>query len=275
MDETRGNANSVPDEPTIKRESKLRPTKTLPTDRITFDNQLKILRAWAAASMSGKTATNEDVAAAVGMKASTITLANPFFASIGLLTKTESGYNPASVVLDFFRATDWDEASAALKLAPVIRDTWFALALMPTLAVGGNMSEETAIGRLADAASATKEYKSQLSILIDYLNASGLLVKEGDQIKKGRLTSSRSPADESTNTVIQPKGSPPPSPRNSEPKVEPANGVSFDVSLRVDMAEFATWSPDRIKAFFNGLATVLSAKAGMEREYNDKGPGGV
>ena len=32
--------------------------------------------------------------------------------------------------------------------------------------------------------------------------------------------------------------------------------VQFDVSVRVDMKEFAGWKPDRIAAFFSGIAQV-------------------
>ena len=42
----------------------------------------------------------------------------------------------------------------------------------------------------------------------------------------------------------------------------PAEGkVQFHISVRVDMAEFATWKPARIAAFFNGIAQVLATKA--------------
>src|SRR5437867_10717172 len=67
-----------------------RPSKYLPTERITFAKQLDILRAWAAASgPAGKVATNDDVAEIVRMQPSTVSLANPFLASGGLIVKTD------------------------------------------------------------------------------------------------------------------------------------------------------------------------------------------
>src|SRR5437879_2468995 len=57
-----------------------RPTKYLPTPRITFNKQLDILRAWAAASgPTGRVASNGAVAEIVKMQPSTVSLAKPFF----------------------------------------------------------------------------------------------------------------------------------------------------------------------------------------------------
>ena len=44
--------------------------------------------------------------------------------------------------------------------------------------------------------------------------------------------------------------------------------VEFHVNVRVDMKEFGGWPPERIAAFFNGIAAVLAAKGAIERESN-------
>lgn len=36
---------------------------------------------------------------------------------------------------------------------------------------------------------------------------------------------------------------------------------NLNISIQVDMAEFATWRPECIQAFFCGVAEVLAAKA--------------
>ncbi|MGH9555713.1 MAG: hypothetical protein ACRD2Y_07810, partial [Terriglobales bacterium] len=72
--------------PHPKSKATARPTKILPTDRITFTRQLDILRAWAAISgPMGKIATNNAVADVVKMQASTVSMANAFLNSVGLL----------------------------------------------------------------------------------------------------------------------------------------------------------------------------------------------
>ena len=45
----------------------------------------------------------------------------------------------------------------------------------------------------------------------------------------------------------------------------PGGGFDFSVSVHVDMAEFGGWKPERINAFFRGIAEVLAAKADIER----------
>jgi len=49
----------------------------------------------------------------------------------------------------------------------------------------------------------------------------------------------------------------------------PTEGVvQFHVAVPVDMKEFAGWSPDRITAFFSGIAQVLAAKRTIEKEVS-------
>jgi hypothetical protein len=47
---------------------------------------------------------------------------------------------------------------------------------------------------------------------------------------------------------------------------QPTEGVvQFHISVKVEMAEFSNWKPDRIAAFFGGIAQVLAAKAAVEK----------
>src|SRR2546421_437888 len=74
-----------PDESAAPRK-RTRPKKVLPTDRIAFDKQLDVLRAYVIESHEGeRPATNQQIADRVGMTHSTVSLANPFFADIGLI----------------------------------------------------------------------------------------------------------------------------------------------------------------------------------------------
>lgn len=246
-----------------------RPTKYLPTPRITFSKQLDILRAWAAASgPGGKVATNDNVAEIVKMNSSTISLANPFFASTGLLTKTDGGYIPSPEVMSFLRAYEWSPDTAAQKMAPLLANTWFAEELLSKLSFG-QITEEEAIQDLADAASASTEYRGQLLILLEYLAAAGLIQRDGTQVKKGPVSSSAMtavPSDAPPAKQESAAAAPEPS-RKSIPSLfgTTEGAVNFNVSVRVDMAEFASWKPDRIAAFFSGMAQVLAAKADVEK----------
>jgi hypothetical protein len=246
-----------------------KPTKFLPTDRITFSRQLDILRAWAAASGPlGKAVTNNDVADIVKMQASTVSMANAFFSSIALLTKTEAGYIPSQEVLAFLRNYEWSPETAAQKLAPVISKAWFAQELLNKLAFGP-LTEDECIQDLADASTAGPDYRGQLRLLLEYLAASGLIQRDGNQVKKGNVNMTAASAAATNET-------PPPMPKPENQtqdlsKTMPSlfgtteGQVQFNIAVKVSMGEFANWQADRIAAFFGGIAQVLAAKAKIEK----------
>lgn len=243
-----------------------KPNKTLPTDRITFTRQLDLLRAWAAASSpSGKVVSNTDVADMVKMMSSTVSLANPFFASIGLLQKAEGGYIPSPDVIAYHRAAEYSEFPSH-KLAPLVRDSWFGLALLPKLAYRP-LSESEALGVLHDASQASGDYRQQIKMLLEYLIAGGVAQREGDFIKSAKPAFEFGPPSSAAETE-----------RTSEPEIatqpkqnvatayaaSPEGGISFHISVKVNMEQFATWKPERITAFFAGIAQMLAAKAKIE-----------
>jgi len=246
-----------------------KPNKYLPTDRITFSRQLDILRGWAAASgPNGRIANNDDAAKIVKMASSTLSMNNAFYSQNGFLIKSDGGYIPAPEVLSFLRAYEWAPESAATKLAPILSKTWFAEELLPKLDFGPLTTDE-AIQLLADACTAGPDYRGQLRFLLDYLGNGGLIEWDGNQVRKGAgavVSSAKAP---STDTVQTPSN-PPPSMSESK-RMAPTffgtteGAVNFNVSVRIDMAEFATWKPERIAAFFNGMAQVLAAKADIEK----------
>src|SRR5438874_1993463 len=69
-----------------KATDKRRPTKLLPSWRMSFANQVKVLRGFAAASGTGtKPVTVDDVANIVGFEPGTVGILNPFFVDTGLI----------------------------------------------------------------------------------------------------------------------------------------------------------------------------------------------
>lgn len=250
-----------------------KPNKYLPTDRITFSRQLDVLRGWAAASgPSAKIVSNNDVAEIVKMQSSTVSISNAFFSQNGFLSKADGGYIPAPEVFSFLRAYEWSPDTAATKLAPILGKTWFAEELLPKLAFGPLTTDE-AIQRLADTCSAGPEYRGQLRFLLDYLANAGLVEWDGTQVRKGAATVN---AAASTETASTSKPDPSPATEPSKRVVAPTffgtteGAVNFNVSVRVDMGEFSSWKPERIAAFFNGMAQVLAAKADVEKIKKDQ-----
>jgi hypothetical protein len=248
-----------------------RPTRILPTSRIAFDNQLNILRGYAAASgTSLKAVTNDEVAKIVGsIMSSTISLSNAFFADNGLLIRNDQAFVPSQDVIAFARAWDWSPASAAQKLAPVLRRTWFAELLVPLLQFQARPEEEV-ISELGGHVNAGTEYRPQLKTLIDYLEAANVVRRDNGSI---RLVSGGAPATPAPETTKRDASAEPGEGRDTKTPVvatsfaQATQGIiNFHVDVRVDMAEFSDWSADRITAFFAGVAQVLAAKSALEKE---------
>jgi hypothetical protein len=249
-----------------------KPNKTLPTERINVSKQLDILRAYAAVSNSGtKPAPVNEVASVMKMAASTVSLANAFLSNIGLIVRTDAGsYSPSAEVVSFLRAYEWDKETASYKLAPLLRDTWFSKALLSRLSFN-SLEEEAAIAILAEASAAAPEYKKELRMILDFMVAGGLIRRDGSTIKlvtreaaDGAGASTPVPKVEESNKPLESARS---NPGNISTafSASPAGAISFNVHVQVDMSEFGSWRPERIQAFFRGIAEVLAAKADVEK----------
>jgi len=255
----------VEDNAAQARPLRQRPTKILPTDRINFTKQLDLLRAWAAASgPGGKAVTNNEIAEMVKMQASTVSLANPFFGSIGLLQKSEGGYVPSSDVVAYQRAAEYSE-SPSHKLAPAMRESWFGAALLPKLSFRP-LTENESLAILHDAAQAPFEYRQHIKMLFEYLIAAGIAQREGDSIKSAKPAfefGASAPTIESIRTEPETM-TPAKQSVATTYAASPEGGISFHISVKVTMDQFATWQPERITAFFAGIAQMLAAKAKIE-----------
>jgi hypothetical protein len=252
-------------------QKKAKPTKVLPTDRINFKRQLELLRGYAIASgPQNKPVTQKEIAAIVQMSETTPYLANAFFLDIGLLIRVDGGLLiPSEEVRAFQVAFQWNAETAAHKLRPLFANSWFANAIVPSATLHP-LSETEALARLADMSSAGPQYRTGLKTLLEYLEAVGLIVKDGDQIKAASTH-----AAQVTTVPAQPERTQnPPTPEPKEFKAAistafnqgPEGIVQFHVSIKVNMAELSGWKPERIASFFAGIAQVLAAKGAVEQE---------
>lgn len=248
-----------------------KPTKTLPTERVTFQKQLTLLRAYAAASgQSGKPVGLQEVANIVKLNVSTVSLCNSFLADVGFIEKTPAGqYQPAPDVMNFLRAYQWNPETASQKLQPILRRTWFAQRLQPRLSMG-SIEETEAIAELAEESHAAPRYQPNLKMLLDFLEAGGVVRRDGTLLRDG---GGPQPETEAS-TREQPSSNGGPAMREVRGSsalatsfAQPTEGtVQFHISVKVDMNEFSGWKADRIAAFFGGIAQVLAAKGKLEND---------
>jgi hypothetical protein len=165
--------------------SKVKLTKTLPTDRIGFAKQQDIIKAYLAAyeKVGSTSVSNEDVAQLVGMKATTVSMLNAFLVDVGFIIRSESGkYTPSGDLLSFSKALHFDPANAWAKLAPLLSKTWFAQEIIARGKLK-ELEETEALTCLAVCSNADKDQSAQLKMLLDYLAVVGLVVRDGGKVK--------------------------------------------------------------------------------------------
>lgn len=265
-------ADARPKNGSTSAPKKVRPTKVIPTERLTVKKQFDLLRAFAAASgPNGKPVTNKEVADILKMADTSVSLANFFFTETGLLAKGANGFTPSPEVMSYSRAYEWNPANAAHKVGPLLSKTWFAEALTPKLSFRA-MDEDEAINTLADVSAAAPDYRPNLKMLIEFMETAGLIQRDGTLIKLARNTGATEPVVTQEPTEREPTpAAVPTAPSRSTVSTaftqQPTEGVvQFHISVRVDMGEFSNWKPDRISAFFGGIAQVLAAKAAVEKD---------
>lgn len=177
-------SSAAPSTESIKS-SKAKPIKVLPTERLGFEKQLGVLRGYAAASgAERKAVSNRDVSTIVQIHENTVSICNPFFQDVGLLSKEGMKNRPSDEVADYAQAFEWDPEKAAGKLACVFRKSWFGTALIPKLTFR-SLTKDEATTFLANEAKAPKEYKTNLEILLEYLRAAGVIQSDGATITLG------------------------------------------------------------------------------------------
>ena len=162
-----------------------KPAKILPTERISFQKQLDMLRAYAVAYDADKQPVSSlRLSSLIGMAVTTVPHATPFFADVGLIQRVDNGYVPSADVMNYRRAHSWSADDAPSKLALLLGQTWFAGVILPRLALRGSLDEREAISLLAEAAGATPEHKTALELLLEFLRAAGLIERDSGLIKK-------------------------------------------------------------------------------------------
>jgi len=170
---------------------RLRPIQPLPTDRVSPEKQLLILRAWASVSNEGtRAATVNEVASNVRMVASTVAMTNPFFSSIGLLKRLAVGtYVPSKQVIAYFNAYAKNPETAGAELAQVFQDAWFGQVIVPKLKFSP-MGEKSLLSALEDASGGGQAQRKALGFILDLMELAQVIERHGEQIRLMPLWSS-------------------------------------------------------------------------------------
>ncbi len=154
-------------------------TQILPTDRISFDKQIAIARAFAAGYQhnDGRPVSNDEAGAIVtpALKGGTVVLTNPFFADIGLISRSDKGgFIPGQELIAYNSGCAWGEDVAREKLRPLFERTWFYRCLAARLQLAPQPIP-SCIAILAEESGATKEHEARLNNLLGYLQFAGVV----------------------------------------------------------------------------------------------------
>lgn len=253
-----------------------RTSRPLPTDRIAFARQLAILRAFAVAAAEGDGfASANDAERVAKMSHTTISLATPFFADSGLLIRSDRGrFKPSEAVIEYTRGQEWSPDSAGRYLRPVVSKSWFGEIIAAKVKLGSRETDDI-MAALAGASGASPEHKGQIDMLIDYAVLGGLVRRDGSMLR--RVDGTSAPIADTEADALVEQQVPAQSPASKDGvrtafAKDPTEGyVEFHVNVKVRTAEFSTWRPERITAFFGGIAQVLAAKGRMEEDAGSSG----
>lgn len=269
---------SPPETERAKRASKARADKALPTDRLKFDNQVKILRAVAITSGNSRRGSNaEAMSAAIDLSGTTGGLNSRFFRSAGWFESVGRGeYTASAGVLAYNQHINIDpdaQYEATAKMREEVRQSWFWEVLEPMLSSGHPISQKLAILELAKAAGASN-HTYQIETILDWLEWVGLAVREGDQVKLRQVQDTVADAGgESTtleNEVIEPIETETgaataidiPDEQSTSPAAPAAQDgdigaiVSFNMSVRLTAADMKSLDQDQ-REFVLALAERL------------------
>jgi hypothetical protein len=160
-------------------------SKILPTDRIAFEKQVKILQSYAACyeSNGGKPVSNQEAGDTLTPKfsPSTLLVGVPFFVDIGLLSRSGADFVPCAELREFNQALALSTSEAKRKLRPIFENTWFYRLLAPRLQLNQQSIKEC-IGILAVEAKAGSEHLSRVGQLINFLDLAGIVTIVGDNV---------------------------------------------------------------------------------------------
>jgi hypothetical protein len=187
-------AIAVTGQPNQNSRKRCKPTQTIPCQQIRTAKQLEILRAYAAASANGtKAASVTEVAEIVKLSPLTIRAAHNFLSSMGLIMRTVIGsYAPSPEALAFCRAYERNPETASHELAAVLRSSWFGEVIIPRLTIAA-MDESAAVAVLAEVASVDMGYRRELGMLLQFLEAGGVIQREGGHIRLAKQSKATRP----------------------------------------------------------------------------------
>jgi hypothetical protein len=258
---------------------RMRPKRPVPTDRMKVDTQKEALAAIGIASRGGEQAvTAADIAVRLNIIEATARLNNVFFAEAGWIDRTGKGrYMPTDPVIKYAQQRGFNETAAAALLAPAISRSWYFTEIEPELRLGRPVPADRLVAILAQSAGATSDYKTQLEMILTWLEYVGLIVVTEGQVQLGQrdLQDLQREHDVAGDEGAGGGGGAHPAGAEGEGtttkdqkrvgggrKEAPLLSLNFDLALTA--ADLKELDPEQIRAIFDAVGKIAAIKAGRE-----------
>lgn len=262
---------SIPARPAPRSESRPRPGRSLPTDRMKVEVQRSALLALARLSFGTRPVDANALGVALNISPATAPLSNGFFRDSGWIERSGKGkYVATPALMDYYNKVNSQMPNAGASLAATAANAWYWEALSPYLsATGTPLSRTEAIYHLRRAAEATPDHDPQVANLLEWLQIIGLVRLTED----GVVRADGAPAAQPT----QPQPTPPTT--ENEPDTVPAAStatevpkpttqtpakpgtppiVSFHFDVQLSAIDLAALSPEQIKSLFEAVGTIAA-----------------
>lgn len=169
------------------RPQKQRAERSLPTDRLSFDKQVEVLRAIAQMSGANKRpVTAEDLSAAIGLKGGTGGLSNKFFRDSGWVVSAGRGmYAATEPLIEYHRHLNVDpddKDGARRRLVAPVMSSWYWEVLEPMLE---GAARQTMILHALSKEAGAYEHTPQLLLIVTWLEWLGFIRRDGDLVLRG------------------------------------------------------------------------------------------
>jgi len=248
----------------------MKPEYALPTDRLSFQKQLEVLKAFAVGSQNATQPVGaKKLASLTHIGYATAPLNNIFYFETGLITRAKKGlYLPTPPTLEFARRVSFSTANAGEALTTTFENTWFYKAVVERLAMG-SATKPTIVEALARTASADASYATQFGTLLDWLAYVGLITIGDDEnvaLVKGAEIGGGEPGLRgaewrgTTPGQIAPSKSEEPT---TAPIVESPTVLAISIELALTVDDLAKLSAEQVSELFKGAGQVASVKAAL------------
>lgn len=176
--------------PVTRPKKVLKPKFHLPSDNLTVEKQLKVLRSFVAASDRGAKAVNyKDVAGFSGFGKTNVSSCNKFFEESGMIVVQKRGnYVPHKRIIDYADVYDHNEEEAAGFLREIVAKTWFGELALARLSVDKNIPKESLIKSLGSemGGELSRRAKRGINALVEYLEVSKTVQVDSEgQVRMG------------------------------------------------------------------------------------------